>query len=332
MDFLQDIWTKAKKLNKKIVLPETEDTRTIKAADFILKSRLAQVILVGQEDSIQSSARENNSNISQAQIINPLTYSGTKDFSSKFKVKREKKGMTDEKAYEIMTTDYPFFGAMLIDQGFADGMVTGASHPTANTMHATLQCLGTAPNITIVSSFFAMISPKKEFGEEGLMFYADCGVNPNPNADELAQIATETAQSFKALTGLTPRIAMLSFSTKGSAKHADVDKVVKATQIVKEKSPELIIDGELQLDAALIPSIGKRKAPGSQVAGYANILIFPDLDAGNIGYKLTERLGGAVALGPLLQGCKKPVNDLSRGCSVEDIVNVTAITAVQTQS
>ena len=218
---------------------------------------------------------------------------------------------------------------MMVEMGDADGMVSGAAHTTAETLRATIQCIGTSPGSTIISSFFAMISPKTEFGEEGLMFFADCGVNPNPDSFELAQIAIQTADSFSKITGFSPRIAMLSFSTKGSASHADVEKVAKAVQIVKSKKADLLIDGEMQADAALIPSIGKKKSPGSQVAGHANILIFPDLDAGNIAYKLVERLGGATALGPILQGCNKAVNDLSRGCSSEDIVNVTAITAVQ---
>lgn len=329
MDFLSDIWSKAKKLNKRIVLPETSDARVIKAAELIIKSRIAQVILVGNESELSDFANNNNADITGATIINPKTYPRLPDLIKSYKLKREKKGMTEDKAMEILTTDYPFFAAMLVDAQEADGMVSGADHTTGDTLHAALQCIGLARDTSIISSFFAMLSPKKEFGEEGLVFFADCGVVPNPNAEELAQIAIQTADSFKKLTGMVPKVAMLSFSTKGSANHPDAEKVIKATTLAKEKNPGLMIDGELQADAALISSIGKKKAPGSPVAGYANILIFPDLDAGNIAYKLTERLGGACALGPLLQGCKKAVNDLSRGCSVPDIVNVTAITAVQ---
>ena len=239
--------------------------------------------------------------------------------------------MTIEKARQYMTRDYPYFGAMLVDQGEADGMVSGATHYTADTLRAVIDCVGKAPDQSIISSFFVMVLQDNEFGENGVLFYADCGVVPNPTAEQLADIAAQTADSFIKLMGVQPRVAMLSFSTKTSAVHPDVDKVINATKIAKEKRPDLLLDGELQLDAALIAAIGQRKAPGSLVAGKANVLIFPDLDAGNIGYKLTERLAHAQAFGPLLQGEAKAVNDLSRGCSVEDIVNVTAITAVQAQ-
>ncbi len=329
MDFIQDTWNKARKLNKTIVLPETTDVRILRATEIITKSHLAKIILIGREVEIKDLADKNSVNISDATIIDPASSDKLEKYIAEYQKLREKKGMTLEEARKIMSEDYSFFGAMMVRSGDADGMVTGANSPTAHTIKAAVHCVGLAPGISLISSFFAMIAPKKEFGIDGLLFYADCGVNPNPTSDQLSDIAITTADSFRKLVGRDPKVAMLSFSTKGSASHPDVDKVVAATNIVKNKRPELLIDGELQGDAALIPSIGKMKAPDSKVAGKANILIFPDLDAGNICYKITERIGGAIALGPILQGGAKPINDLSRGCSADDIVNITAITAVQ---
>lgn len=331
MDFIGEIWNKAKRLSRTIVLPETEDIRVLKAAELIIKSRLAQIILVGKDAVIKKLAQENSVDLNGANIIDPHEHPKLDKFVQLLKEKRAHKGMTIEKARHLLVDDYPYFGAMLVDQGLADGMVSGATHFTADTIQATIQCIGVAPGQSIVSSFFVMILDEKKFGEEGVLFFADCGVVPNPDSVQLADIAIQTADSFSKLIGRTPRVAMLSFSTKTSAVHPDVDKVIKATEIARKKSPSLLLDGELQLDAALVPIVGQRKAPGSLVAGQANVLIFPDLDAGNIGYKLTERLAHAKAFGPIFQGEAKPVNDLSRGCSIDDIINVVAITAVQAQ-
>jgi len=328
MDFIQEIWNKARKLNKAVILPETSDIRILKAAEIIAKSHLAKIILIGNADKINELAGNNGINIEGAIIEDPQTSGKLARFSDEYYKIRQSKGMTPVEARKTME-DNDFYGAMMVRGGDADGMVTGAKSPTAHTIKAAVHCVGIAPGMTLISSYFVMIVPKKEFGIDGLLFYADCGVNPNPTSEQLADIAIATADSFRKLVGWDPKVAMLSFSTKGSASHPDADKVIKATEIVKSKRPELLVDGELQADAALIPSIGKMKAPDSKVAGKANILIFPDLDAGNICYKITERIGGAIALGPLLQGAAKPINDLSRGCSADDIVNITAITAVQ---
>lgn len=331
MDFINDIWNKAKKLNKTIVLPETEDARVLRAAELISRSRLARIILIGEEAKMRNVAGAGDVDLSLTTIIDPMKHQQLDKYIQILKDRRSGKGMTIEKARRHLTRDYPYFGAMLVNAGEADGMVSGATHYTADTLRATIDCLGRAKGQSIISSFFVVVLPDKTYGEDGVLFYADCGVVPNPTAEQLADIAIQTSESFIKLMGIQPRIALLSFSTKTSAVHPDVDKVVTATRLAKQKRPDLLLDGELQLDAALIPSIGERKAPGSLVAGRANILIFPDLDAGNIGYKLTERLAKAQAFGPLLQGEAKAINDLSRGCSVDDIINVTAITAVQAQ-
>lgn len=329
MSFIADIWTKAKRAQKILVLPESDDSRVLKAAELIVKSKLADIILVGDPQKIEKLSLKASADLSKIQIVDSSTSPRFEEYAHKYKLKREHKGMTLEKAREVLSTEPLMYAGMMVDSGEADGLVAGAAHFTADTIRAAVHCVGLAKGISVISSFFVMLTHKPQFGEGGLLFYADCGVVPNPSAEELSEIALTTAESFTKLTGLQPRVAMLSFSTKTSAVHPDVEKVIKATQLAKEKKPDLLIDGELQVDAALLPNVSRRKAPGSVISGHANILIFPDLDAGNIGYKLTQRLGGATALGPILQGCLKPVNDLSRGCSVDDIVNVAAITSVQ---
>lgn len=329
MEFIQQLYSKAKKLKKTIVLPETEDIRILKAASIILTSKITQIILVGDENKIQALAEKEKINLSGVQIINPQTSKELDLLAQKYAERNQKKAISFEQAKKTLQEDPVFFGAMLVEINQADGLVSGADHATAHTIKAAVRCVGVAPGHKLISSYFIMLLNNKEIGVNGMLLYADCGVIPNPNAEELAEIAMTSANSFRQLVSTTPKVAMLSFSTKGSAQHPDVDKVVKATEIVKSQKPDLIVDGELQLDAALVPEVARKKAKTSPLAGQANILIFPDLDAGNIGYKLTQRLASAIALGPILQGVAKPINDLSRGCSVEDIVQIVAITAIQ---
>lgn len=326
LNFLESIKARAKSSKKTIVLPEAYDRRTVEAADQILKEKIADVILVGNKEKIMETAE--GLDISGAQIFDPETYEKFDELVDDLVELRKAKGMDKEKAAKLLK-DQLYFGVMLVKKDIADGMVAGAVNSTANVIRPSLQILKTAPGTKLVSAFFVMVVPDCEFGAEGKFIFSDAGLNPNPNAEELAHIAVNSASSFQQLVGEEPVVGMLSFSTKGSASHPDVDKVVNATQMAKELAPELKLDGELQLDAAIVPTVGAAKAPGSDVAGQANVLIFPDLDAGNIGYKLTQRLAKAEAYGPVTQGLAKPVNDLSRGCSAEDIVGVVAITAVQ---
>ena len=331
MDFVLKMKTLAKSNVKKIVLPEGDEERTLKAAEIIHAEKIAELILVGSKDVIEANAKAFGVNIEGIRIEDPATSEKTKTYAEGLYELRKNKGVTLEAAEKIVL-DPMYFGTMMVKLDDAQGMVSGAVHTTGDLLRPGLQIIKTKPGISVVSSFFVMLLKDKTFGAEGQMLFADCAVNPNPNADELAAIAIATADSAKNLLQIEPKVAMLSFSTMGSAKSELVDKVVNATRTAKALRPDLAIDGELQLDAAIVESVGTKKAPNSTVAGKANVLVFPDLQAGNIGYKLVQRLAGAEAIGPVCQGFAKPINDLSRGCSVEDIVNVVAITAVQAQN
>ena len=331
MNFIDSIKEKAKKDLKSIVLPETDDIRILQATDKILKEGFSNVILVGNEEKIKTLANDNNLNIEGAKIVEPSKSEKYDEYVNTFYELRKTKGITLEQAKDIML-DNVYFGMMMVKNEDADGLVSGAAHSTADTLRPALQILKTAPGTKLVSAFFLMVVPDCEYGENGTFIFSDAGLNPNPTADELSEIAISSAKSFEQLVEKEPKVAMLSFSTYGSAKSELVDKVQEATKILKEKAPDLKADGEMQLDAAIVKEIGQSKAPGSEVAGHANTLIFPDLNAGNIGYKLVQRLAKAEAYGPLCQGIAKPVNDLSRGCSSDDIVGVVALTAVQAQT
>ncbi|MBO6015981.1 MAG: phosphate acetyltransferase [Lachnospiraceae bacterium] len=331
MGYIDLIKDKARMDKKTIVLPETNDKRTLIAASKVLSEGIANIIMVGDKEKIMDGAGWLEVDLDGVKVVDPRNCDKFEDYVTLLYETRKAKGMTEDKAREILLNDYLTFGVVMVKANDADGMVAGACHATADVLRPSLQILKTAPGVKLVSGFFIIDVPDCDYGEKGTFLFADCGLNQDPSSEELAEIAESSARSFKSLVGAKPIIAMLSHSTKGSAKHALVDRVVDATKIAKERYPHLCIDGELQPDAALVPSVAKVKAPGSQVAGKANVLVFPNLDCGNISYKLVQRLGKAEAYGPMLQGIAKPVNDLSRGCSWEDIVGVVALTAVQAQ-
>ena len=333
MKFIEIIKQRAKENIKTIILPEAEDKRVLEAASKVTKEGFAKIILLGDETQIAEDSKKYNIDLSGVTIINPLKSEKKNEYIEKFYELRKHKGLTIEQAEELLKEPI-YYGMMMLkdENSMADGLVSGAAHSTSDTLRPALQILKTAPNTKLVSAFFVMCVPDCEYGENGTFIFGDSGLNENPTAEELSEIAISSSKSFEQLVGKEPKVAMLSYSTYGSAKSELTEKVIEATKLVKEKAPDLCVDGELQLDAAIVPEIAKSKAPGSKVAGNANVLIFPDLNAGNIGYKLVQRLAKAEAYGPLCQGIAKPVNDLSRGCSAEDIVGVVAITAVQAQN
>ena len=333
MSFIDGIKERARKEIKTIVLPEADDLRVLKATEQIIKEEFAKIVLIGQKDKIQNLAKENNININGAKIVDPRTSEKHQEYVELLYNLRKHKGMTIEQAEEFVN-DPVYFGTLMLKDANseADGLVSGAAHSTSDTLRPALQILKTAPGTKLVSAFFVMVVPDCEYGDNGTFIFGDSGLNENPDGEKLSEIAISSSRSFKQLVEKEPKVAMLSYSTHGSAHSELTEKVINATKKVKEKEPNLLVDGELQLDAAIIPEIAESKAPNSPIKGDANVLIFPNLDAGNIGYKLVQRLGKAEAYGPLCQGIARPVNDLSRGCNSKDIVGVVAITAVQAQT
>ena len=331
MSFIEEIKQRAKTQIKTIVLPEATDIRILKAAETVKQEGYAKTILIGDEEQVRKIAKQNTIDIEGIKIIDPLKSERTQEYAQKLFELRKAKGMTEEQAQKLVL-DPVYFGMMMVKNEDADGLVSGACHSTSDTLRPALQILKTAPNTKLVSAFFVIVFPNCEYGSNGTFIFADSGLNEEPNSDALSEIAISSSKSFEQLVGEKAKVAMLSYSTYGSAHSASTEKVIEATKLVREKAPEILVDGELQLDAAIIPEVAKFKAKGSPLKGEANVLVFPDLGAGNIGYKLAQRLAKAEAYGPLCQGIAKPVNDLSRGCSASDVAGVIAITAVQAQN
>ena len=330
MSFIERIKERARTEIKTIVLPEATDSRILEAAQIVKNEGYAKLILIGDEEKVKEIANDKGINIENIQIVNPLKDKKTEEYAKALYELRKSKGMTEEQAHQLIL-DPVYFVMMMVKLNEADGLVSGAAHSTSDTLRPALQILKTAPGTKLVSAFFIMVVPNCEYGSNGTFIFADSGLNEEPDSDKLSEIAISSSKSFEQLIGEKAKVAMLSYSTYGSAHSASTEKIIEATRLVKEKAPELMVDGELQLDAAIVPEVAEFKAKGSPLKGMANVLIFPDLSAGNIGYKLVQRLAKAEAYGPLCQGIAKPVNDLSRGCSSQDIAGVVAITAVQAQ-